>query len=114
MPRRRVSTKIVLVCAGKGGKPSSEDTYCAGLLVRRLSEKLHEAGLSPEPTDSAQIAEGFSSQNEARAFQVLRECEHGRGLLELGFSRDLEFASKADHYGIAPVFDGNEIRLIES
>jgi len=105
--------KIVIVCAGKGGKPSSEDTYCAGLLVKRLSERLTENGLSPDLTDSAQITEGFSSKNEARALQVLRECDHGRGLIEMGFGRDLEFASKIDHYSIAPVFDGSEIRLPE-
>jgi len=107
------ATKIALVCAGKGGKPSSEDTYCAGLIVKRLAQRLTENGLTPDLTDSASIAEGFAAKNESRALQVLRECEHGRSLIEIGFERDLEFAGKVDHYGIAPIFDGNEIRLTE-
>ena len=102
---------LTFVCSGRLGKPSSEDTFCAGLGVQKMSQFLVEEGAVPELSDCAFIAAHFAWSNNDKAFTVLSNCEHGRSLLPLGFEKDIAFASQVDKYNIAPVFDGKEITL---
>ena len=102
---------LTFVCSGRLGKPSSEDTYCAGLAVQKLSQMLVEVGITPEFTDCAMISAHFAWSNQDKAQNVLSTCEHGRSILALGFSKDIEFASQVDKFNIAPVFDGSEITV---
>jgi len=101
--------RICLVCAGRHGKPSLEDLYCAGLIAQRLQSELAESGIFPEPSDAATIAIAYSRVNQEKTLAVLTESEHGRYLQSIGFSADLEFASQIDKYDIAPCFDGKRI-----
>jgi 2-phosphosulfolactate phosphatase len=102
---------LTFVCSGRRGKPSSEDTFCAGLGVQKLSQMLVDKGISPELTDCAFIAAHFAWSNNQKVLAVLAGCEHGRSLLPLGFEKDIELAAQVDRYRIAPVFDGKSITL---
>jgi 2-phosphosulfolactate phosphatase len=102
---------LTFVCSGRQGKPSSEDTFCAGVGVQKLSQMLVDAGVTPELTDCASIAAHFAWSNNDKALAVLSNCEHGRSLLPLGFERDIELAAEVDKYDITPVFDGKAIEL---
>jgi 2-phosphosulfolactate phosphatase len=91
--RLRGATEIVIVCAGKLGEPSIEDTACAGLLVRRL--RAH--GGEPLGTEAARAER--TAPEDAEALRVLVEgCEHGLYLRSLGaeFARDVTWCSQYD------------------
>jgi 2-phosphosulfolactate phosphatase len=103
------SKKIFLICAGRHGKASLEDTYCAGLIVPRLQSGLAEYGISPEPSDAAILAAEHSRMNVENPLAVLAASEHGRYLQSIGFADDLEDASRKDIYDIVPYFDGQRI-----
>jgi len=102
---------LTFVCSGRQGKPSSEDTFCAGVGVQKLSQLLVENEVVPELTDCAFIAAHFAWSNTDKALAVLSNCEHGRSLFPLGFAKDVELAAEVDKYDITPVFDGKAIEL---
>ncbi len=101
--------RIFLVCAGRHGKPSLEDTYCAGLIVHRLQSEFAESGISPELSDATLSAAEYSRTNLEKPLAVLTASKHGRYLINIGFAADLEYASQIDKHNIAPYFDGNHI-----
>jgi 2-phosphosulfolactate phosphatase len=100
---------ILLICAGRHGRASLEDTYCAGLTVPRLQSELAEYGISPEPSDAAIMAAEYSRMNAENPLAVLAASEHGRYLESIGFADDLEYASRMDIYDIVPYYDGQRI-----
>jgi 2-phosphosulfolactate phosphatase len=102
---------LTFVCSGRQGKPSSEDTFCAGVGVQKISQLLVEKESVPELTDCAFIAAHFAWSNTDKALAVLTNCEHGRSLLPLGFAKDIELAAEVDKYGVTPVFDGRVIEI---
>lgn len=103
--------RIFLICAGRHGKASLEDLYCAGLITQRLRSELIKYGISPEPSDTAILAAEYSRMNGAKPLAVLTASEHGRYLQDIGFAADLKFASQVDRYDIVPCFDGKRITI---
>jgi 2-phosphosulfolactate phosphatase len=101
--------RILLVCAGRYGKPSLEDTYCAGLLVLRLQSELVKSGTPTELGDAATSAAEYAAMNREKPLAVLTASEHGRYLESIGFAADLEYASQIDKYQAVPRFDGKRI-----
>jgi len=100
-----------VICAGRYGRPSLEDIFCAGLIVEKLAGVAGERGERPQLRDGAQIAAGLAAAGESRSLDVLSSSEHGRFLESIGFAKDLEFAARVDEYPIAPVFDGERVML---
>ena len=104
---------IVILCSGRYGKPSAEDTFCSGLMVRMAVNGLREFGITSALTDSATVAAGFAEANEGRGLDILASSEHGRFLQSLGFTPDLDFSSRLDSYNAGPVFNGERIVLLD-
>jgi 2-phosphosulfolactate phosphatase len=102
---------IAIVCSGRYGKPSEEDTFCAGIMVDGIGRGLRKSGIDAELSDSASTASGFASANLGHGLDVLRSSEHGRFLETIGFADDLIFASRIDYYNIVPVFSGDLVVL---
>jgi len=102
---------IVVLCSGRYGNPSAEDLFCAGLIVEQITAGLRKDGADPELMDGANIAAGFAAANRGHSYDILASSDHGRYLLTLGFSRDLDFAARLDTYDAVPVFDGRRIVL---
>jgi 2-phosphosulfolactate phosphatase len=100
---------IYLVCAGRHGKPSLEDLYCAGLIAQSLRSEFTESEISLELSDTTVLATEYAKTCRDTPLVVLTESEHGRYLQEIGFTADLEFASQIDKYDIVPYFDGKRI-----
>lgn len=111
MATGKTFSTLTFVCSGRLGKPSSEDTFCAGLGVHKLSQLMLDENFIPTLSDCAFIAAHFAWSNKDKAFELLSNCEHGRTLPPLGFGKDIEFAAQVDKYDIAPVFNGKEITL---
>jgi len=103
---------IVILCSGRYGKPSAEDTFCSGLMVRMAVNGLREFGIPPDLTDSAMVAAGFAEANEGKGLDILASSEHGCFLQSLGYAPDLDFASRLDSYNAVPVFNGERIVLL--
>jgi len=85
--------EIVIVCSGKLGEPSIEDTACAGLLVRRLRDH------GGEPVGAEAALAERAAPDDAAALSVLVEgSEHGRYLASLGaeFARDVTWCGQLD------------------
>ena len=101
--------RILLICAGREGKPAQEDLYCAGLLTQSLRSEFGRAGITAELSDAAISAAEYAGVNREKPLAVLTGSEHGHYLLDIGFAADLEFASQVDKYDIAPRYAGKRI-----
>jgi 2-phosphosulfolactate phosphatase len=89
---------FTVVCAGESGRFSLEDAVCAGMLIERLGEKV-----DIELNDGSDAARCLYRQNKDSVSDLLKECEHGRYLASLGFSKDLDICSRVDSLSILPV-----------
>lgn len=109
--RRSVAEKLaasgfsaILVCAGKLGRPNLEDTYCAGAIIEALRD------LAPKElhlTDRALIAEAAFTAYGEKKESVLSVTDHGRDLVSLGFSDDVNYCEQTDTTGtVGRMYDG--------
>jgi len=103
---------LTILCAGRQGKPSEEDNFCAGLLIDALVRGLRVCGIVPELSDTASTVARDAVSNRGHSLEVLRSSEHGQYLESLGFEDDLVFASRIDLYDVVPVFDGKRAILL--
>ncbi|UCG83550.1 MAG: 2-phosphosulfolactate phosphatase [Dehalococcoidia bacterium] len=102
---------MAVLCSGRYGKPSTEDLFCAGMVIDRVAVGLRDNGIITQMVDGASIAAGFAAANEGHSFEVLSSSVHGRYLKTIGYSDDLEYTSRLDIYDAVPVFDGQRIIL---
>lgn len=108
---REVNEDFILLCSGRApalGGFSLEDTICAGMIVHRLSEGTME-GI--ELTDSALAAKSLFKSMGRSISKMLKNCEHGRYLIEIGFKDDLKICGEIDSVQVLPQWTGNAIRL---
>lgn len=103
---------FIVLCAGKDGEFSLEDTVCAGMLIHNLTKK--NAKEVYELTDSARGALKLYESYKKNLLNMLKESEHGRFLESLGFEDDLAECSKIDVCSCLPVMRNGVIKLIES
>jgi 2-phosphosulfolactate phosphatase len=89
---------LTIVCAGKQGRFAMEDAVCAGMLTDLLAK---ENGF--DLSDGASAARLLYRMNEQSIDALLRECEHGRYLRNLGFEKDLDVCGKVDSLRILPI-----------
>jgi len=104
---------ISILCAGRQGKPSEEDNFCAGLMVDALTRGLRACGIVPGLGDTASTVAQDAVSNRGHSLGVLRSSEHGQYLESLGFDDDLVFASRIDLYSVVPIFDGKRVILLQ-
>jgi 2-phosphosulfolactate phosphatase len=114
--RRNVSEapELWLVAAGKAGLPAAEDDALVGALAARLLVGGSEIELAGEDPRARCEAAGFDSSSgrlradgDLEAF--LRETEHGRALVELGFAADVHAAAQIDTLTRLPFGRGGTI-----
>lgn len=89
---------LQIICAGKSGDLSLEDTVCGGLLIRRL----REAGAGLVPTDPARAAELLADHFGQEIGRVLEESEWARALTDAGHGTDLPLCVRLDAFDVAP------------
>jgi len=104
---------ICILCAGRQGKPSEEDSFCSGLIIDALTRGLRAKGIVPALGDTASTVARDAVSNRGHSLEVLRSSEHGQYLESLGFEDDLVFASRIDLYDVVPIFDGNRVILLQ-
>ncbi len=103
---------FIILCSGKDGEFSLEDTVCAGMLINNLVKKNPKEKYAL--TDSARGAFKLYDPYKKDLLKMLHESEHGRFLISLGFEDDLTECSKTDVCSCLPVMRNGVIKLIES
>jgi 2-phosphosulfolactate phosphatase len=76
---------ITILCAGREGSFSLEDTLCAGMLL---------SDVEGEMSDGAVVAASLFEQYRDRLEEVLLESEHGRFLQRIGFTEDVVYCAR--------------------
>jgi len=89
---------LTIVCAGRNGRLSLEDTACAGALIRRMTELIPDLELN----DAAAFARDFDADYGSSPEEILRKSEHGRYLAGLGFEEDIPVCAAVDSVPVVP------------
>ena len=100
---------VAILCSGRYGGPSTEDFFCAGMMVDKIARGLRKHGIETQLSDAASVASDLAAANRGNGLGVLTASEHGRFLESIGFGDDLIFASRIDLYNVVPVFDGERV-----
>lgn len=95
-----------IVCAGKLGQYSEEDTAAAGELVANLVDRGFEAG-----NDGARSAVLIAEHARNNWDSFLSQTDHGKYLSSLGFEADLKIAAKLDSETAVPEWADNRFAL---
>lgn len=102
---------LVMVCSGREGHFSIEDTICGGMIINQLAA-VHK--LDVELNDAGSLALLLYRTNKSAIRQAIAQGEHGRFLASIGFGRDVEIATDVDSMPILPVLrDGRLVRIDE-
>lgn len=98
---------LVLVCAGRDGGFSLEDTVCAGMLIDLL---LHDHRDDHALTDAARAAEVLYRALGKNVLRLVKSTDHGRYLEEIGFGDDLRLCADVDVLPVIAQLEANVIR----
>ncbi len=93
---------VTLVCAGRAGRVSMDDAWCAGHLVRGVSGS--HAGL--RLTDGARAALELGERLGDPDPERLAETAAGRALVQIGLDRDLRACARVDDCSSVPLWEG--------
>lgn len=97
-------TEIGIICAGRNGEFSLEDTACAGMMVEKLLALAPSNGAEEmELTDGAMAAMALWHRFGPDISAICRESLHGKILSDLGFDNDLFFCSETDASSSVPL-----------
>ena len=96
---KQVSGDIVLACAGWKSRLSLEDSLCAGLIIRKLTN----GNLPAESRDGARMAFVLSEKYEHDVDSVVRSSNHAIRLNQLGFEADVAYCSQLSITNVVPV-----------
>ncbi|MER2519817.1 MAG: 2-phosphosulfolactate phosphatase [Bdellovibrionales bacterium] len=116
--RRAVAAKaaatgrsVTIVCSGRKGNFSLDDTLCAGLIAQVLCEDFGYAPIE----DSCHAALALCSNGEGEVMKLVREGRSFQRLTELKMQKDLDFALRLDTNEGVPFYDprAREVRLAE-
>jgi len=110
---KAVGANFLLVCAGRTnafGNFSLEDAVCAGMIVYEL---MREESADLQLTDSSRAAVALYKTYGRSILKMLKETEHGRYLIEIGFLEDIKLSAQVDLYPVLPVLSGNVIKLLK-
>jgi 2-phosphosulfolactate phosphatase len=102
---------FLFICAGRAntvGNFSLEDAVCAGLIIQNL---LKTESINVELSDSAKAAYAISKSFGRSILKMLKNSEHGKYLIELGFAEDLKICAQIDSVPVLPILMGTVIKL---
>ncbi len=98
-----VGNDIAIVCSGRELNFSLEDTLCGGMIISGLGDRAESAN------DAAVVASKLYEERKSDLASALRNSDHGRYLVSLGFSPDIDFAAQVDSIGLIPYWDNGRL-----
>jgi len=102
---------FIILCSGKNGEFSLEDTVCAGMLIKELLKKSKS---KYELTDSALGASRLYDAYRKSLLTMMHESEHGQYLVSIGFEDDLLESSRVDSNNVLALLRNGLIRTLEA
>ncbi|WP_419165092.1 2-phosphosulfolactate phosphatase [Candidatus Palauibacter sp.] len=90
---------VAIVCAGRRGRVSMDDAWCAGHLVTRLVQAVAGATL----TDGARAAQALRTELGPPTPAGLACTAAGRALRAIGRADDLRACAAVDDLAVVPV-----------
>ena len=97
-----------ILCAGRNNSFSLEDSICAGKLILYMQELDQNLQL----TDSSNACLALNKSFGKDVLKMLRDCDHGKLLIENGFEEDLILCSKVNNTKVIPFFRENVVKLM--
>ena len=79
------------------------------IVYELMREESADLGL----TDSSRAALALYKTYGRSILKMLKETEHGRYLIEIGFLEDIKLSAQVDSYPVLPVLNGNVIKLLK-
>jgi 2-phosphosulfolactate phosphatase len=104
----REAEDVLIVCGGREGGFSIEDTICAGKLIDQLRSSL---GLFLNLNDAASLSHLLYDNNRNSLREVIAQGEHGRFLASIGLGGDVDICARVDSMPVLPVL--REGRLVK-
>jgi 2-phosphosulfolactate phosphatase len=101
----RGDTDVAIVCAGNEKHFALEDTACAGLFVRHVTE----THTTTELNDAAQTAMLIDKKYGSNLKRLFSASAHGIALADAGFGADLVACAKVDSVPVIPVYQDRQI-----
>jgi 2-phosphosulfolactate phosphatase len=108
---KEIGNDFQIICAGRAGAASGfslEDSVCAGMLIAKLQE---DKNLGLELSDSARASLLLYRSLGKSILKMLKTCDHGQYLAEIGFGNDIKICAAVDSVPILPVLTGTVIKL---
>lgn len=103
---RQTTGEILLACAGWKSRLSLEDSLCAGLIIKRLTNN----ELPEDSRDGARMAYVLSEKYESAIEQIVASSNHAYRLRQLGYDADVAYCSQLSITNVLPVLkDGSLI-----
>ncbi len=96
---------VAIVCAGRQGNFSLEDTFCGGALI----DKLVTSGAFQTDNDAAQVAHMWYKNQADSIEAVVSRADHARYLRELGYGADIVTACAVDTLDVIPILTENKV-----
>ena len=98
---------IVIICSGQDNHFSLEDTICAGKIVAELTKE-NEKYILDDSGRSAMLLDKAVGNN---LFKMMKNSDHGKFLVDLGYEEDLKFCANLDFFPGVPVLTGGVVKL---
>jgi 2-phosphosulfolactate phosphatase len=102
------SNDLSILCAGREGHFSIEDTICGGMLIHKL---IADEKIELKLNDAASLALLLYRSNSRVLKEAIAQGEHGRYLKDIGFGNDVALAAEVDSIPVLPIFGDNRIVL---
>ncbi len=101
---------LAILCAGKHSRFAIEDAVCGGLFIQRMLKQLSEKVVL---NDAAQAADLIARKRGSNILQLLRNCDHGRYLREIGMEEDLSHCAADSTHSVVPVLRDDKLVKLE-
>jgi len=105
---RENNRDFCIVCAGKSGMFSIEDAVCAGMLLQKL---LDDRSVEIALSDAALAAQTLYKAFGRNILKMIRNSEHGRFLMDIGFADDLPICAGVDTIPVLPQLSGSVLKI---
>jgi 2-phosphosulfolactate phosphatase len=106
----RLNLDFEILCAGRNNSFSMEDSVCAGKLIARIQESGKELMLN----DSSIACHSLYGIYGNNTFEMLKNSDHGKLLIENGFEEDIKICSEVDNVQVIPFFRENVVKLMQN
>ena len=104
----KLNENVEILCAGNNNLFSLEDSVCSGMLIDEIVKMNSKVELSDSSLAALAMYEKFGSN----IYEMLKNTEHGKKLIQNGFESDIEYCSRCNTTNNIPYFKSNVLKLL--